>query len=200
MAIPLIQILRPNKMKRKYSMNVEQDYRKFRRSTEWNRQILACLVISYLVLYSACSWNGRSVGDGGGHPSPTEILPNHESLCELLLDSRVNDGDTISVRAIIVVGREYTYLYDPRCRGTKEFELWPINHDNELGEKIDSLASSENAEFVETGLIRLQVDFEGIVRTKSSGFGPRGYYLRALEIRRATNISSVPETVPYPWQ
>jgi len=101
----------------------------------------------------------------------------------------------------LITGREYTYLYDPQCRGVKEKELWYEVKSREVNRKLDSLITPENPEFKRTGLIRVMATFRGILRvSRDKGFGPDGYYTYKLEIQDAINISPVADDVPYPWQ
>lgn len=124
-----------------------------------------------------------------------------QSLCELSTNVNQFDGKEVEISAILITGREYTYLYDPQCRGKQEYEFWYEIRKDDVNRKLDSITNPENPEYKKVGLIRVRADFQGILRVKKdNGFGPDGYYLYELQIEDANNISSVAEDVPYPWQ
>ena len=123
------------------------------------------------------------------------------SICSVLENKGNLDGSEVEIKAILITGREYTYLYDPQCRGVKEKELWYEVKSREVNRNLDSLITPENPEFKRTGLIRVMATFRGILRvSRDKGFGPDGYYTYKLEIQDAINISPVADDVPYPWQ
>jgi len=123
------------------------------------------------------------------------------TLCEILDDATRFDHKEIEVTAILITGREYTYLYDPNCRGTKEKELWYEIMDEAANKKLDSIVNPDTMEYREVGLIRAKADFTGIlIVNKGKGFGPNGHFLYKLQIRGIKNISPVASEIPYPWQ
>lgn len=123
------------------------------------------------------------------------------SLCALLINATRFDNKDVEINAVLITGREYTYLYDPSCRGKKEKEIWYEIKSEGVNKKLDSIINPENPEYKTVGLIRVKADFLGtLIVKKDTGFGPEGYYLYKFLIRDINNISPVAEDVPYPWQ
>jgi len=124
-----------------------------------------------------------------------------KNLCDLLAHAADYDGKEVEVNAILIIGRETAYLYDPECRGKKEKEVWYGIEDSDESRKLDSIDNPENPEYKEVGLIRARADFRGILMVKKNkGFGHMGYYLYNLRILQINNVTQVERDVPYPWQ
>ena len=136
------------------------------------------------------------------HTNPNQVASGSDnSICSFLENKGNLDGSEAEIKAILITGREYTYLYDPRCRGVKEKELWYEVKSEEVNRELYSIITPENPEFKRNGLIRVMATFRGILRvSRDKGFGPDGYYTYKLEIQDAFNISPVADDVPYPWQ
>ena len=171
------------------------------------RTILVIINFFLIILLNAsCNVSSKNVSNDNlvvltSNKEEPKTETQRLTICELLDEATRFDNKEVEITAILITGREYTYLYDPDCRVKKEKELWYRIKEHSVNEKLDLIVNPENPEYKQTGLIRVRADFTGtLVLKKDKGFGPDGYFLYNLEIRDIKNISSVTSDVPYPWE
>lgn len=172
-------------------------------TTSWTAKLIALAFSSLLwISISSCGKsNTKAPGSDSGLTNSLVLEPNKITLCDLPSSASEWDGRNIEVHAIFVRGPEYVYLYDPACRGKKEYEVSAGSLNTKSLAILDQFIDPKNPDYARTGLVRMQADFVGRLTVGTEkGFGQFGYYLYQLQIEDINNASSVPNDVPYPWE
>lgn len=163
--------------------------------------LFAFSILLWISVSSCGQSNTKTPDTEETFPNSLALLAGKITLCDLPSAATEWDRRKIEVHAIFVRGPEYVYLYDPVCRGKKEFEISPGPLNAKSRAVLDQFINPENPEYARTGLVRMQADFIGTLNVgKEAGFGQLSHYLYELEIEDIRNASLVPSNVPYPWE
>lgn len=160
-----------------------------------------CLAVILIISISACKPASRIENRGQVIPTPSNILEGYRvvAFCSIPEKATEFEGKIVNVTAILVTGREYTFLYDPTCVGQGNFVWYRVTNDS-VWQKLEKYINPESEEYRSTGLIRIKAKFTGTLETaKGDGFGHEGFFRYKLEIGNVGEIEEVPDDVSYPW-
>lgn len=167
------------------------------------RTTLILLFINSLI-FASCQVNSDSNSNINLSSSvpPVDDIYSVE-FCDLVRGPKQYDGKRIRVSATLITGREYSYLYDPKCIGDDNSSKFFVMDDyasTYSDRKLAPFETPENPEFLRVGLWRVQADFIGRFEVKrGTGFGHMNFFDYKLEITDTQNERYAPANIPYPW-
>lgn len=164
-----------------------------------NSLIKTIALVCYSVLLFACARVQRT-------EHWTEVADPLDGVirvdwCELIDHAESYESKFVQADVILVNSFEGAFAYDPRCV-TDDRLAWYKVKNASVNEMLDPKYDSfDSPEFRSTGLTRVRATFTGkLFKKKDEGFGHMGSSNYLFEIYDATNVSSVPGVVPYPWK
>lgn len=120
-------------------------------------------------------------------------------FCELLDRANAFDGREVQTVAILMVGFESAFLYDPRCL-TNDKLVWFEVESDLVNEQLGIYMRPDTFEFRTVGVNRVNGKFLGTFQTKKEkGFGHMNSSSYRFNIKDAIGLSYVSNDVPYPW-
>ena len=154
------------------------------------------LVLSLLVSSFACNSTKLPLADEVNTPT---LKQQQIRFCDLLNNSETFDNKKLKTTAILLIGFEKAFLYDPECVNSKKI-VWFEIEDKTLSDKLDRYLQPDSVEYRSKGVIRLKVELSGLFYAKKPiGYGHLNSFDYLFKIEEINNISDVSTDVPYPW-
>lgn len=152
-------------------------------------------MIFLLTLFQGCFSTQVKFAENKQHDlEPADVI----TFCEIFDNAKAFDNKEVRVSAILLIGKESGFLYDPKCISKKKL-IWFESKDDKENKKLDSYLNPDSSEYRSKGVVRVKAELLGTFHTRNDqGFGHLNEFNYLFTVKEVKNLEYVPENIPYP--